>query len=190
MAAKIILVVEDEKNIRERVVRWLESPEQILLQAEHMVEAREIMRDHWGDIGLIVMDVMLPKDENDAQEVKRLIEIREEAYNKWLGLEDKRQSDSDREWRKNRFAVDTLDRQIFDLLDTEGGIHLIQEHINEEEKRLHIPVLYLTARESQSLMDEGLNLIARDKSEWLVKPITEEEFSSAVKRLLAKRKGE
>jgi DNA-binding response OmpR family regulator len=189
MSAKIILIVEDESTIQEQVVRWLISFEQTIFRAEHMVQAREILRDHWDEIELIIMDVMLPKDEKDAQKVKCLIETREEAYTKWLSLEDKRPSNGDLEWRKARFAVDALDREIFDLLDTEGGINLILEHV-QEEKKFQKPVLYLSARENQSIRDKGLTLIAKGKSDWLVKPITEGEVTLAVKRLLAKGKGE
>jgi len=184
----VILIVEDEQALRHRIKQWLELlGRPTFLEAEHMEKAREILRDHWDEIGLILMDVMLPEDESRAQQARDLIVRRESAYDGWLALEEEGRSDDDPDWRRAHFAVDAHDRQIFELLNVEGGIDLIQERVNQGGGgRLQKPVLYLTARENQHLRDQGMSLIIEGKACWLVKPITSQDVLLAARRLLAK----
>jgi DNA-binding response OmpR family regulator len=188
MEKAMILVIEDEHNIRQRFVEFLKSPQRVISQAENMERARNIFRDDWNKIDLIIMDVMLPKNDVDSIELKKLMMEREEAYDQWLILEEIRESNDNQQWRRARFAVDLLDRKIFELLDDEGGINLIKERValNGGDK-LQKPVIYLSARENRPLQEVGLDLIMEGRSEWLVKPVTEEEVKEAVHRLLSNK---
>lgn len=183
----VILVVEDEETVRQQIVQWMESlGYRTFLQAEHMEQAREILRDHWDEIGLIVMDVMLPRDESDARRIRDLVAQRESAYSEWLALEAEGRLDDDPDWLRARFAIDSYDRQIFGLLDVAGGIHLMEECVNRYGgRRLQKLALYLTARENRKLRDQGIDLIAEDEAYWLVKPVTAQEVLPAVRQLLA-----
>ncbi len=186
MMNKLILVVEDEETIRSQIVNWLDNINNMkILQAEHMEEARQLLQTHSEEIGLIVMDVMLPKDKRDAEEVKELIISREKAYDDWLSADKEGKNEEDPEWRNARFLVDTFDRDIFKRLDVEGGINLILEYIKKKNiEKIKIPLLFLSARENQHLRQTALELTTKECSEWLKKPIEKIDISAAVSKIL------
>jgi len=182
---KYILIVEDEERVRTWIRDALKDfySEWQYLEAEHMEQADELAKGHWDDIVLIVMDVMLPKDETDADAIKELIQQREPVYDKWLELEDKGLERTDHEWLKARFAVDVLDRKIFKMLRVQGGIELVENWARTNGGKLDKCVLYLTARENQAIRDRGMALVETSKVVWQVKPITSPEIRVAVKKL-------
>jgi len=184
---KYVLIVEDEERVRTWMQKFLSTlrDEWQYLKAEHMKQAEEMAKKHWQDIILIVMDVMLPKDESDAENIKKLINERESAYDEWLKLEDEGLPRTDDKWSKARFAVDKFDRRIFRILNVEGGIELVANwaKIYGRDGKLDKCVLYLTARENEAVTEKGKALVALGKAEWRVKPLTSEEIRSAIKRM-------
>jgi DNA-binding response OmpR family regulator len=182
---KSILIVEDDQTLRDKIAEWLTFPGWYCVKAEHMEQAQVLIDDRWNEIRLIVMDVMLPKNESDAGRTRELAARREREYQRWLELEEAGASDNDEEWRKTRFAVDEYSRQIFSLVDVEGGVRIIREFLAKRgEEILQKPVLYLTAREDPELCAQGLALVASGRAEWLVKPVSPEEARAAARRLL------
>ena len=173
------LVVEDDDSCRVQIVKWLTYYEYFVLEANCMKMARDILLSRYEEIKLIVMDVILPENEEKANSIKELLKQRENAYAKWL-VQDEVCTDEYIEWQKARFGVDILDRKIFSLLDLEGGINLMYDMMKIKGDTINKPVIYLTAREEQSLRREGIGIINKGRSFWLVKPTTEEEFYSAV----------
>ena len=181
----VILIIEDEQEVRQRLKELLRPGGYRFVEAENMEKARGILRSHWDRTELIVMDVMLPKDEADSRQLRDLMVQRGSAFDAWLLLEDEARPRDDSEWLRARFAVDWCDKQIFDLLDVEGGIRLIEERVNESgQARLQKPVLYLTARGNQAVRDFGMNLVAHGR--WLTKPVTSQEMLSTVSELREK----
>jgi DNA-binding response OmpR family regulator len=182
-----ILIVEDESTVRKEAIEKLDLIGTVI-EAEHMEQARNILNKRWDEIALIIMDIMLPKNEEDSKQIKNLLEEREKIYDKWIDLEDEGCSKDDPELIKIRFEVDAFDNKIFSILENEGGIWLIQECISKygTNGKLSKPVLYLTARETESVCRKGLELLASDMGKWLIKPASPEQIETAVKLLLTK----
>jgi len=182
-----ILIVEDEETVRKWVRDVLEGRGyRQFLEAEHIEQARSLMKEHWDKIVLIVMDVMLPENESDAIKIQELMEQREPAYDRWLRLEDEGKYKTDPDWLKARFDVDLYDRKIFEILNVEGGVQLIEEWGKEfgKDGKLDKPVLYLTARENEAVTKKGISLVVGGKAEWRVKPVTSEQLISGTKKIL------
>lgn len=190
-ATKYVLIVEDEEKVR-RLVRTALSEQRDwrnwkYLEAEHMKQAEALAKEHWHEIVLIIMDVMLPKGESDAEKIKSLIREREPKYDRWLELEDAGSSRTDAQWLEARFAVDAFDRQTFAILNVQGGIELVENWAKTygHDGKLDRPVLYLTARENEVVTEEGMALVVSGKAEWRVKPVTREQVLSAVRQILS-----
>lgn len=69
--ASPVLVVEDEEAVARMVVQVLEAFGYATLRAANGVEALERLRDHRGDLGLVILDLILP--ELSGEEVYRLL---------------------------------------------------------------------------------------------------------------------
>ena len=57
--------------------------------------------------------------------------------------------------------------------------------IGEENKAKVSPVLYLAAVGAEDVKKEGLNLLDREKCEWLVKPVSIEVLKQSITGLLS-----
>ena len=60
-SSRLILVVDDEQTIREMAKDILTSKGYEVLLAPDGVEALEVYRMHWGRIGLVLLDMIMPK---------------------------------------------------------------------------------------------------------------------------------
>ncbi len=67
-----ILLVEDEKAVRELVARVLEKHGYKVLQAANGVEAVEVWREHKNDIALLLTDLVMPQNMNGRELAEKL----------------------------------------------------------------------------------------------------------------------
>jgi two-component system response regulator ResD len=73
-----ILIVEDEKPIRDLIKKWLVKAGYNCIEASDGVEALERFREYNGDIKLVILDIMMPRMDG----IELLHEIREESISK------------------------------------------------------------------------------------------------------------
>lgn len=69
-----VLVVDDEEIVRDVVVRYLERDGFRTMQARDGAVARQLIEDHYEELALVVLDLMLP--EVDGLELCRLVRSR------------------------------------------------------------------------------------------------------------------
>lgn len=184
----IILIVDDDKSMREEIRDFFRDkyPHYKCLLAGHIDEAKGIMLQFSHNISLIVLDMILPRTAECATNIKRLSKKRGFAYDSWQALSDRNDKECHLDLRKAQFAVDMLDRQIYELLDVEGGTNLLKTYINESNPggKFDKPILFLTARENKKVRERALKLAVEGKAQWLVKPWLPQALASAVERLL------
>jgi CheY-like chemotaxis protein len=68
---EVVLVVEDEPNVRAPICRMLRSHGYYVLEANNGREALQVMRDHHAPVHLVVSDIMMP--EMDGAELVALL---------------------------------------------------------------------------------------------------------------------
>jgi len=61
MTARKVLIVEDEKAHRDVMRKWLEAEGYECVEAGDGEEALKCFEEHNGSIGLVVLDIMMPK---------------------------------------------------------------------------------------------------------------------------------
>ena len=89
-----LLIVDDEKLIRDVIKEYAENEKYEIIEAENGIEALEKMKEE--DIDLIILDVMMPKMDGNTflKEIRNqynipviILSARSEEYDKLLGFE-------------------------------------------------------------------------------------------------------
>jgi len=187
--AKCILYIENDKTLvynfkdalNEELPR-IDSSISIRLQiAYDMEEARKWLIQNGERFDALMVDVMLPRNKQEREQLDRLERKRREAL---LKLERKKDYDKDRlddETIHLRFEIDQLDFEIEKYLDMEGGYNVLKEWAHsldasgdkENPRPLELPVVFWTARAMPEVREKCKSIVHKDYFKWFEKPSDE-----------------
>jgi DNA-binding response OmpR family regulator len=185
-----ILIVEDDVRLAERIVALFKEYSSLEPSVAHCMEQATDILSNSAGFDLLIMDVMLPKTQEDFIEVQELKKIlgRARAVTEKYGsqpLTEKRSTElNDARYRRAQ-ALKLID----DLIVQEGGIALIEEWRNTTATQNKCrAILYLTSVGSLITVERGLS-DAREISDWIIKPISSNEILRRCAKLLQKVTG-
>ncbi|MAG44383.1 hypothetical protein CL633_00660 [bacterium] len=129
-----ILVVEDEPEHRQKIISTIfttfTNPDYVnVLEASHLKQAREYVRQNGGQINFGIIDRHLPRTQKTSETISPLRKCRLQAYSDWLDLDADGKDYNDSKWLDLRFKVDEFDQKVWSALCIDGGIKLIVDNI-------------------------------------------------------------
>jgi DNA-binding response OmpR family regulator len=166
----LVLIVDDDASLANGISELFKGFTEQQPDIAHSIEgAMGKLRDKKGKYSLVVVDVMLPRTETDYTKIaefqEKLSEVTEKIQNADNGSEDAKKEIAMLIARKERSR---MLQEIDEIIDISGGIKLVKKMYQE---KIIIPIYFLSAVGEKKRMEEGLK-IAKDKSDWGVKPLT------------------
>ena len=128
-----ILVVEDEEEYRKKIVSEIFTAfagyDYNALEATHLKQAREYIKQSGEKINIAIIDRHLPRTQKTSETISQLRKHRLQAYSDWLDLDADGKDYNDSKWLDLRFKVDEFDQKVWSALCIDGGIKLIVDNI-------------------------------------------------------------
>lgn len=189
-----VLIVDDDEHLPQRLVNEFKRYGSESNVKHTVEEGLAELNDNGSEYDLIVIDVMLPKNEEDYKKIESYREELEECF-RIIKDEDSADPDDEefkRKWERARGLRPHLHKRITSLIRKKGGIEIIKEWLEQLKSEKAPPILYLTAIGDEAIMAEGIEATGAVNSIWLVKPVTVEKLlNTSAKLILAgKEKGE
>jgi CheY-like chemotaxis protein len=186
MAKKKALIVEDDPRRRKPLERQLSGQFELEFFT-NIKDAKAKLKNGLDEgLALLVIDMMLPRDEVAAGKLISLENERLELFRKLANCS--RESDSPDKTKVDSIREDIhcVDKKMQQHMLMDGGLEVIKACCGSPVKALTVPTLFITARKSDELKEEALRLV--ECGEFLNKPVTDQMVKDALDRLFPNQK--
>jgi len=173
LAGKSVLIVEDDITLARNIAKLFRDSTGTEPVVAHCIEnAREKTAAADKRFDLAVVDAMLPQTKKDFKLVQEFEKILARARATIEKIGETPSASQRTQLKEARFEREEALRRIFELIDREAGIKLVEEWRSSDSKNARdLPVLYLTAVGNEPARQRGADA-ARTRSDWLVKPVS------------------
>ena len=182
-----ILIVEDDAELANDIIEVLTPLTGQAPTVAGCIETALNLLSEKAKYQLTILDVMLPRNEEDAIVIEELEQRLRSFRNEIADLErrDKEPLAQDK-LRGIRYERANVIKRIDGLMDPQGGITLI-----ERWKQLHLghpwplPTVFLTAISNNAIKRTAKQVVG-ENCEWLVKPVSSRILIETCEELLAR----
>jgi CheY-like chemotaxis protein len=188
-----ILLIEDNGEIADSLKEYTERELHVqVTNAPHKAAALKELKTAGRRFAALIVDMMLPENQSDLDDLVRLDPQRAEAL---MELADRTGLDTDyldKHIAALRRRIDELDREIDARLALEGGCEILEwysDHLNpgqspDSRRPLDVPVIIFTARGLAEIRSRCEKIVERSRLKWLEKPVDEKDIVHALQQLL------
>jgi DNA-binding response OmpR family regulator len=180
---KNITIVEDDENLRRHLVSIFSEYSNKSITEYFSIETamREIIRDA-AKIDLLILDVMLPKNDNDHHDLQEIIEEIHSTQKEIRKILSE-QSSEENEEAIARLRYDRVGYKngIESLIDMNGGISLATDL---RDNGFMKPIMILSALSRMDVQEKVIEQLGKN-SDWVVKPVTSSLLLQKCVNLLA-----
>ena len=193
-----LFLLEDSQDLRDGVIRLADRLRWQVISAKSIQEAETICSGDNLQIDVALIDLMLPRTDDDLTELNKRLQQREIQNGKLIvkgaSQEDKLEALA---------RLDAIDNVIMELIADEGGIEFLNTECWKKQFRdKQIPVAIFTARRAdleskmaqEKLKDRVSNALGQTLVTWFEKPVDpldlEDWLKEQKKQILVKKTGE
>lgn len=189
LTGKSILIIEDDESLSKRLVNVFKRFG-VVVDIRYCVDSGlEVLKRNGLNYDLIVVDVMLPRTEDEFRQIQRCRSEEKECI-KVLMQEDEDDLDDEELAKKledTRKQRASLLKRIVSLITDRGGIEMVDKWLSElmdKEKKRRPAIFYLTAVGNEDMNSEGKRVVGDERVEWIVKPVTGTKIIQTAAHLL------
>jgi DNA-binding response OmpR family regulator len=186
---KKCLIVEDNESNNDFMREWLKIyPFDLIFHTNIKAAKNALEAGLVNELGLLIVDIMLPSDQDAEETIRDLNEKRRVLLTKdKTGLKKSKMPSKFKV--SDMLAAARLDKLIQGNLEMEGGIEIVETCRRmladvDTQKPLAIPTLFLTGRSSYELERRAYNLVESGKATWLTKPVECQQIHDVLKQML------
>ncbi|MGC9973396.1 MAG: hypothetical protein ABSE56_22705 [Bryobacteraceae bacterium] len=170
-----ILLIENDKELTallEKLLPWELRPRKVAtIVKHHVAEATEVLQTRFLDLRGLIVDIMLPRNEEELGTLEDLEKSRREMLGELKECRTQTGTEAEERIRGFRLEIDELDAQIERAQDLEGGVNLLAAVLNERhEEFITIPTVFFTARALPHLRARAEKLVKPGVFTWIQKP--------------------
>ena len=193
-----LFLLEDSQDLRDGVIRLADRLRWQVISAKSIQEAETICSGDNLQIDVALIDLMLPRTDDDLTELNKRLQQREIQNGKLIvkgaSQEDKLEALA---------RLDAIDNVIMELIADEGGIEFLNTECWKKQFRdKQIPVAIFTARRAdleskmaqEKLKDRVSNALGQTLVTWFEKPVDpldlEDWLKEQKKQILVRKTGE
>lgn len=161
--------------------------------ARHIQQANDLLDANDPPLDALIVDLMLPRNEDDLTELERLERQRAETVRKRFRRATYDAAVVDEETVSLTEDIRRLDREIEPHVAPEGGCEILarlaerldlDRKTDSDPKPLFLPTIFLTARGLPEVKKRCAKLVAARSSRFLEKPVWEDDVLRALLELL------
>ena len=185
LSGKRILLVEDDYDLANRLSEQLLEYGVQSVNIQHTVEtglAALIEPDTAYD--LLITGMMMPATSRDYEELRKIRSQAEKCLDTLVGESDYEEETPS--FRAARELQQKLHTKMYHLMDSEGGLKMVETFFSKSETTSRPPILFFSARENRVIVSKALAIAGEDNALWLSKPVTFDEIMLAIARLITK----
>jgi DNA-binding response OmpR family regulator len=178
-----ILIVEDDRELANNLFELIKSftqPEPLVVHTMETALKQVLKINKSIDFDLVILDVMLPRTEEQLKKIEQFQMELEELRNIIRALKSKTEGLPQSEMEAARAKRARIQWQIDELVVPDGGIQLVKDWHNAG---IQFPILFLTAVGDPEKINRG-KASAGKCCEWIIKPAPDEEILAKCLTLL------